>query len=154
MNTKMITCVLLAYSLFISFAAFSQGKRDWDERGEKEKRHHDYSYNKYKNNKKYEDKYGNRYDSRGYNRNNNPKVVRYRPQYPTRGYVGRPPSYRHVWIPGEYRWRGGQYVFMPGNWMVPPRKGMNYVPGYWQPSRGGYVWISGFWNNSGLSIRR
>lgn len=152
MQTKRITGMMVMLALLISVVAISQGKREWNEKKDKGKRHHEYSNNR--NYNRYDDRENDRYNNRDYKEYNNPKVIRVRPNYPTHGYVGRPPSYRHVWVPGEYRWRGGEYVFMPGNWMVPPRRGMNYVPGYWQPSRGGYVWVSGFWNNSGISMRR
>lgn len=54
------------------------------------------------------------------------------------------PSPRHVWVNGNYVWRGGRYVYVDGYW-APPRSGRHWVDGYWKLKRGGYVWVPGRW---------
>jgi hypothetical protein len=45
-----------------------------------------------------------------------------------------PPYYGAVWIPGEWTWSGGRYV---------------YVHGYYTHARAGHVWVRGSWYNNG-----
>lgn len=69
-------------------------------------------------------------------------VVRERPVEPV--YV-RPvaPYANAVWIPGEWEWRGGRYVYINGHYEhAGPRE---WIPGHWREARGGYVWVKGHW---------
>jgi hypothetical protein len=50
-----------------------------------------------------------------------------------------------VWIPGYYRWNGMRYVWVPGRWVNPPRRGAVWVPARWVPRGGGYVYVAGYW---------
>jgi hypothetical protein len=59
--------------------------------------------------------------------------------------VGRAPSARHVWVPGYYKGVGGQYVWVAGSWMVPPRAGVVWVPVRWVQKPNGYLFIAGHW---------
>jgi hypothetical protein len=102
----------------------------------------------------YDGFYDGTYDRRNPSRHQGPRhqappVVRHRPPMPPPPMTFRmgPPSHRHVWMHGEYIWRKGKYVYHPGRWVVPPRRGHQWVSGYWQPTRGGFVWVSGFWTN-------
>ena len=54
------------------------------------------------------------------------------------------PSPRHIWVSGNYVWRGGRYVWVEGYW-APPRPGRYWVEGHWRESRGGYAWVPGHW---------
>jgi len=56
-----------------------------------------------------------------------------------------PPTRRHVWVDGFYRWDGRAYVWAPGYWAVPPRARARWVPGHWAHRRRGYYWIDGRW---------
>ena len=69
--------------------------------------------------------------------------VQVRPQAPM---VVRPPRPRpeHIWVEGEWIWRGGRYEYVNGYW-APPRPGFHYVPGFWRHTRRGEVWIPGGW---------
>ncbi|HVZ96545.1 MAG TPA: YXWGXW repeat-containing protein [Chitinophagaceae bacterium] len=60
--------------------------------------------------------------------------------------VTRPPapSARHIWIEGEWVWRGGAYVREPGRWVL-PKRGYVWVPGHWKSTRRGWYWIPGHW---------
>jgi|SRR6185437_4288954 len=57
------------------------------------------------------------------------------------------PSERHVWIGGEWVVHGGQYVYDPGHWGVPPRGYHVWVRGRWikRTYQPGYKWINGHW---------
>jgi hypothetical protein len=48
-----------------------------------------------------------------------------------------------VWIPGEWEWRGGRYVYINGYYV----HGGNrvWIPGHWREVPGGYVWDKGHW---------
>jgi hypothetical protein len=48
------------------------------------------------------------------------------------------------WVPGEWEWRDGRYVYINGYW-ARPRGGHVYVAGHWQPIRHGYRWVHGHW---------
>ncbi|HEY5408891.1 MAG TPA: hypothetical protein VIJ92_17505 [Ginsengibacter sp.] len=71
-------------------------------------------------------------------RPNAPVVVRARPVAP---------SPRHVWIDGEWVWRGNQYVYTEGRWMLPAYRGARWIRGHWKqnPRRGGWYWVPGHW---------
>lgn len=56
-----------------------------------------------------------------------------------------PPSPRHVWVAGFYRWDGRAYVWAPGYWARPPRPHARWVPGHWAHRRRGYIWVEGHW---------
>lgn len=156
---------ILAIALLFAGTTLAQGNRGRNDRNNDNGwRQHDYYGNKHTDRYDYRD--GDRRDwddrgrddryrdSRGRNDRYDYPVVKYRPVPPPHFNRGRQPSYHHVWMPGEYRWRNGGYTFHPGYWVVPPRRGMQYVPGYWQPARnGGYVWISGFWSDGRFSVR-
>jgi hypothetical protein len=68
-----------------------------------------------------------------------PVVVRSRPPAP---------SPRHVWVDGEWVWRGNQYVYTEGRWTEPRYAGARWVPGHWKyhRRRGGWFWVPGHWN--------
>ena len=74
-------------------------------------------------------------------------VVRIGP--PRRPHEVRPlPPAEHrdwVWHPGYHRWDGNRYVWVPGEYVAPPRPHAAWVPGHWAHRRGGYVWVEGHW---------
>jgi len=57
------------------------------------------------------------------------------------------PTERHVWIAGEWVVHGGQYVYDPGHWGVPPRGYRVWVRGRWikRTYQPGYKWLNGHW---------
>jgi hypothetical protein len=63
----------------------------------------------------------------------------------TTAVAGNSPGPGYVYVEGYYDWRGGQYVWVPGTWSLPPRTSLTWVPGHWQPTAGGYTWVSGYW---------
>jgi hypothetical protein len=71
------------------------------------------------------------------------KYVTVRPVPPV---YARPmaPSPRHIWIDGDWAWRGGAYVYTNGYW-VEPRPGFIWVTGHWNARRGRWNWVPGRW---------
>ncbi len=59
--------------------------------------------------------------------------------------TSRAPFAGAVWVGPEWKWRGGNYVCVPGYWAKPHRHGAIWVPGHWQYTRRGYKWVPGHW---------
>ena len=70
--------------------------------------------------------------------------IKIRPMAPV---IVRPlaPSPRHIWVEGDWVWRGGGYQYKNGYWAVPARRGAIWVPGHWKQKRRGWVWKPGRW---------
>ncbi len=66
---------------------------------------------------------------------------------PTAPVIVRPfaPSARHLWVDGEWMWRGGRYQYVNGYWTMPPRYNTVWIPGHWKNSRRGWIWKQGHW---------
>jgi hypothetical protein len=58
---------------------------------------------------------------------------------------GRRPHPGWVWVGGYHRWDGARYVWVPGNWVAPPRPHAEWVPGHWRHEAGGWYWVEGHW---------
>jgi hypothetical protein len=75
--------------------------------------------------------------------------VSIRPEIPHAYVIARrppPPSERHVWVEGEWREAGGNYVYVPGYWSIPPAGFNVWVPGHWRVKRNGrQIWVRGHW---------
>jgi WXXGXW repeat (2 copies) len=50
-----------------------------------------------------------------------------------------------VWRPGYQRWDGARYVWTPGSYAAPPRRGARWVPGHYRQTPRGYFWVEGHW---------
>jgi hypothetical protein len=55
-----------------------------------------------------------------------------------------PPSPGHYWIPGHWRWEGGQHVWVAGHWEA-ARAGQVYVRAYWAKEGDAWVFHPGRW---------
>ncbi len=55
------------------------------------------------------------------------------------------PSPMAVWQPGRWTWSGGQYLWVPGLYVLRPTPTANWAPGHWQQGTGGWQWIDGHW---------
>lgn len=72
-------------------------------------------------------------------------VVATAPPPPRAEIVIMAPSPRHVWVPGYYDYRGGNYVYMQGSYQIPPRGRTSYNQGQWQQTSRGYKRGRGHW---------
>ena len=73
-------------------------------------------------------------------------VVRIGPPPPRREVIVERPGPRYVWVAGYHRWDGGNYVWTPGAWVVPPQPYYHrWVAGHWRRAHGGWVWVDGHW---------
>lgn len=71
-------------------------------------------------------------------------VIKVRPAAPVVRVRPIAPSPRHVWVTGNYVYRGGRYHYTDGYWSAPRYSGA-WVDGYWKKRRGGWVWVPGYW---------
>ena len=57
------------------------------------------------------------------------------------------PGYGFLWMPGYWSWDDGigDYFWVPGTWVAPPRPGLLWTPPYWGWSRGRYLFYNGYW---------
>lgn len=55
------------------------------------------------------------------------------------------PGSGFLWTPGYWAWAKGDYTWVPGAWVRPPRVGLLWTPGYWRWIDGVYGFIPGFW---------
>lgn len=62
---------------------------------------------------------------------------------------GRPPSRRHVWVPGHWQWsrRAHDWVWRPGRWRVPPRGRGYWIPETYERRGDRWITIEGRWSN-------
>jgi len=72
-------------------------------------------------------------------------VVKVRPAVPVVRVRPVLPSPRHVWVNGDYVWRGGRYIYIDGYWAEPPHRRRHWVEGHWKHTRRGWTWIPGHW---------
>ena len=57
------------------------------------------------------------------------------------------PGPGYIWSPGVWSWDEdrGDYYWVPGTWVEPPRVGLLWTPGYWGGFAGGYIFHPGYW---------
>lgn len=55
------------------------------------------------------------------------------------------PSPDHAWVTGYWWWTNRTYKWVPGYWVVPPRKKHVYVAGYWAYEGNHWVYHRGGW---------
>lgn len=61
------------------------------------------------------------------------------------GPVGPRPSPGWVWVDGYYDWGGSNWVWFPGRWAQPPRRGSVWRPPTYQRFHNGYRVHPGHW---------
>jgi hypothetical protein len=58
-----------------------------------------------------------------------------------------PPATAMTWQPGHWVYSGGNWDWVPGQYMAPPQGVSVWVPGQWvQQPDGRYVWNPGHWS--------
>ena len=55
------------------------------------------------------------------------------------------PGDGYIWTPGYWAYDDGDYYWVPGTWILPPRVGLLWTPGYWIWSDNFYVFHYGYW---------
>ncbi|MGI9169917.1 MAG: hypothetical protein ACR2FH_07035, partial [Caulobacteraceae bacterium] len=57
------------------------------------------------------------------------------------------PAYGYLWTPGYWAFDEGygDYYWVPGTWVLPPRLGLLWTPGYWGYVGGRYGFNPGYW---------
>lgn len=59
----------------------------------------------------------------------------------------RRPDRNAVWIRGFWHWEGDNWVWIPGRWATPDRRGVRWVGPRYVREYGGYRYIPGHWSN-------
>jgi hypothetical protein len=73
-------------------------------------------------------------------------VARFGPPPPPRyGVVGYAPRPGFVWTEGFWDRRGGQWVWIDGRWLRPPRPRAVWVAPGWREEHGGWRLHRGYW---------
>ena len=55
------------------------------------------------------------------------------------------PTEGYIWTPGYWGWGDGDYYWVPGVWVPPPRVGLLWTPAWWGWNNGAYVFHDGYW---------
>ncbi len=71
-------------------------------------------------------------------------VVAQTPPPPAVEGISPSPGPTYVWVPGYWAWQG-RWVWVRGEWFLPPRPRAAWVPGHWNHHHRGYVWVPGHW---------
>src|SRR5437773_282270 len=51
----------------------------------------------------------------------------------------------YIWTPGYWGWGDGDYYWVPGVWVPPPRVGLLWTPPWWGWNNGAYAFNQGYW---------
>jgi hypothetical protein len=57
------------------------------------------------------------------------------------------PGPGYVWTPGYYNWNGSSYVWVNGQWMLPPAHYHTFVAGQWVHRHHKYYYRQGYWRH-------
>lgn len=55
------------------------------------------------------------------------------------------PGHGYVWVRGYWAWRTGNFLWVPGIWIVIPPGQQQWVAGQWDHDRYGWYWRDGRW---------
>ena len=73
-------------------------------------------------------------------------IVKVRPApRPIKRVRPRRPGPRYQWVAAGWKIKRGRYVYVPGRWVKPPRRGVRWRTGRWKRVNGGFVWVQGRW---------
>ena len=61
------------------------------------------------------------------------------------GVIGVAPGPGYAWVSGYWDWRGGNYFWVRGAWVRPPRRGAVWIGPVYRPYRNGYRYEGGRW---------
>ena len=68
------------------------------------------------------------------------------PPAPKEEPAGKRPGKLHVWMKGHWRYYGSRYVWIPGQWSLPPKPGAVYTPPRWSILNGNSMFTEGYWH--------
>ena len=74
-----------------------------------------------------------------------PVIIRVAPPSIVVEHPGPSPGPNYIWVGGYHRWNGSRYIWVPGHYVVPPRRGAVWVSGHWVQRGGGWVYVEGYW---------
>jgi hypothetical protein len=60
---------------------------------------------------------------------------------------GRPPSDRHFWVKGYWKWTGRDWLWVGGHWDT-RRGGYTYVAPHWDKENGRWRYMPGRWQRT------
>lgn len=60
-------------------------------------------------------------------------------------FITREPSNEHVWIKGSWERQGGEWEWVPGQWLKPPTASARWVKGHWNLQGGKWTWKKASW---------
>jgi len=72
-------------------------------------------------------------------------VVRVAPPPPVAERRMLAPGPAYVWTPGYHRWDGRAFVWVPGAWVLPPRRHAQWIPAHWVHRRHEWFFVEGHW---------
>jgi hypothetical protein len=72
-------------------------------------------------------------------------VSTYGPPAPRYGAVGYAPGPGYVWTEGYWNLSGGQWIWVGGRWLHPPRPHAVWVTPEWRREGRGYRYYRGYW---------
>lgn len=72
-------------------------------------------------------------------------VVAAGPPPPRYGMMGYAPGPGYVWTEGFYDLRGSAWVWVPGTWQRPPRRGVTWVASAWHQEGRSWRFHRGYW---------
>lgn len=59
--------------------------------------------------------------------------------------AGTRPSVNHIWVAGEWKREGDQWVWEAGHWSEPPTMNSSWMAGHWRLDAGKWHWMPGHW---------
>ena len=71
--------------------------------------------------------------------------INQQPPAPKEETVPKRPGKLHVWMKGNWRYYSGRYVWIPGQWSLPPKPGAVYTPPRWSVLNGNALFTEGYW---------
>ncbi len=76
-------------------------------------------------------------------------VLQSEPPPPPVEVIAARPGPNYYWVKGYYAAHGGQWVWVSGNWALPPHAGAVWVEPHYERHGGQVQYSSGYWNNGG-----
>jgi len=59
--------------------------------------------------------------------------------------VSAPPAPNALWVPGYWSFDGARYIWITGQWEIPPPNAGAFIVAHWEGRGDGYVYVPGYW---------